>query len=77
MDNPIHNLGHEKSKILSRINKQKIGLNNLDLKRINITTKKPITESNNNISEKINESKNKVEKLIEEIKTFENVQRKT
>ena len=64
-----------KSKILSRINKQKIGLNNLDLKRINITTKKPITESNNNISEKPKEKEQikHIPKILTFLQTFKNI----
>ena len=64
-----------KSKILSRINKQKIGLNNLDLKRINITTKKPITESNNNINEKPKEKEQikHIPKILTFLQTFKNI----
>ena len=66
---------YENKLLKKRRNKQKIGLNNLDLKRINITTKKPITESNNNINEKPKEKEQikHIPKILTFLQTFKNI----
>ena len=71
-----------KSKLLSRIDKHRIFINNFDSKKINITTKKGLTESNyinnnnkNNIKEKPKEKEQvkHVPKILTFLQTFKNM----
>ena len=64
-----------KSQLLSRLNKQKFGTNNIDLKKININTKKGVVESNYNIKEKPKEKEQvrQVPKILTFLQTFKNM----
>ena len=65
-----------KSQLLSRLNKQKFGINNFDLKKININTKKGrIVESNYNEKEKPKEKEQvkQVPKILTFLQTFKNM----
>ena len=63
-----------KSKLLSRIDRHKIYINNFDSKKINITTKKGLTESNN-IKEKPKEKEQvkHMPKILTFLQTFKNM----
>ena len=64
-----------KSKLLSRVNKQKFLINNnFDSKKINITTKKGLTEANvNNEKMKEKEQAKHVPKILTFLQTFKNM----